>query len=907
MSHNAILEVPVLVVSGPAGQSFLVVQSAAALVADFGRDGDRAIIRATGDEWLKTAGVWAATGENFVLAQGAVQVEAATAAASAAQANADATASDRVQTGADRTQTTLDRAATGADAGQTAADHIATGADRVQTALDRVATSADRIQTELDRTAAASSATAAATNAGLTAADRIATAADVVATGENADRAETAEANALVLAGIYKTTAAGIAATTNGKLFGVYAASSANIIDIYENAAGVAVATGRSYPSASIFQESRSFHLGKVADPVNAVSGSGTGTFRFADPVLYRVPLTSFKMWFRTVTTVKLKQLRLDIATGNFNEIASVVLTPAGTGLRSFTPANFGDWVFEAGDYLGFSHTTALGHNAEAFPANGLLYVGAGDLAPVTTYTGPNAAGFTYQVNADFGGQVQMVSTASYNAQQAVIDKLVGNAPILIGRQSTPVVANGTSANYTHIQNTPAPHDSVLKEFSIAVGSGLNAIIYLRKYTRSGSPGAYTFTPVASVFLRNRNGLGVTTFTPADFGHFPVAKGEYLGCWAPTSGGKMADNAVVPDEGDGFYQVAGEANPIVTTTPITAYRMQYQFKLVRDEPAATAEEFDALEERVSALEIANDPASTLLAYGDSMTAGHGGTAYPTQLAALLGRTVTNHGVGSQRSPDIFARWGSFPILVPALTIPTSGSVDFTVTGFNGTFDQANPITDNNSATTLTGFLAGIPGVLSRVSGTYPGSYVYRFTRTGSGAAVPVIAGENFFIDMSDARDYATPIFWVGRNSIGLQNISGQGASEQFDKVIAWHERAISFLKSLNKRFLIMGPSNRNDEYSGSATTVAGAALNGSQSYDVIVQIENEMRQKWPKNFVNQRGYLVSRYDPGTPQDVIDHGRDVPPSTKRADLLHYNTSGYGDVAAYVGGRITQLGY
>ncbi|RWB96504.1 MAG: SGNH/GDSL hydrolase family protein [Mesorhizobium sp.] len=92
MSYEAILEVPVLVVSGPAGQSFLVVQSAADLVADFGRDGDRAVIRTNGDEWLKTAGVWAATGANFwgtLLAQGAEQVDQARQAAEQAQTIAE--------------------------------------------------------------------------------------------------------------------------------------------------------------------------------------------------------------------------------------------------------------------------------------------------------------------------------------------------------------------------------------------------------------------------------------------------------------------------------------------------------------------------------------------------------------------------------------------------------------------------------------------------------------------------------------------------------------------------------------------------------------------------------------------------------------------------------------------------
>ncbi|RWO57317.1 SGNH/GDSL hydrolase family protein [Mesorhizobium sp.] len=81
MSNEAILEIPnVVVISGPAGQSLLVVQSAADLVADFGREGDRAVIRTTGDEWLKTAGVWAATSANFwgtLLQQGSDKVDLA--------------------------------------------------------------------------------------------------------------------------------------------------------------------------------------------------------------------------------------------------------------------------------------------------------------------------------------------------------------------------------------------------------------------------------------------------------------------------------------------------------------------------------------------------------------------------------------------------------------------------------------------------------------------------------------------------------------------------------------------------------------------------------------------------------------------------------------------------------------
>jgi hypothetical protein len=37
--------------------------------------------------------------------------------------------------------------------------------------------------------------------------------------------------------------------------------------------------------------------------------------------------------------------------------------------------------------------------------------------------------------------------------------------------------------------------------------------------------------------------------------------------------------------------------------------------------------------------------------------------------------------------------------------------------------------------------------------------------------------------------------------------------------------------------------------------------------------------------------LISLYNPLDPQDVIDHGNDVPPSSLRADHIHLNTAGY----------------
>ena len=63
-------------------------------------------------------------------------------------------------------------------------------------------------------------------------------------------------------------------------------------------------------------------------------------------------------------------------------------------------------------------------------------------------------------------------------------------------------------------------------------------------------------------------------------------------------------------------------------------------------------------------------ATVFTAWGDSLTAGSGGTPYPTQLATLrLGDTINNRGVGGETSTQILtrflaepARWGDFTII-----------------------------------------------------------------------------------------------------------------------------------------------------------------------------------------------------------------------------------------------------
>ena len=106
-------------------------------------------------------------------------------------------------------------------------------------------------QTELDVISTNADAAAAA-------ADRVQTAADRVQTGLDVIAAEAARDAAQLSAGVYATTAAGIAATTNGQYFSVPQASPNNtFLDLYKNVSSVATFVN-TYPSKYFFDALKS-------------------------------------------------------------------------------------------------------------------------------------------------------------------------------------------------------------------------------------------------------------------------------------------------------------------------------------------------------------------------------------------------------------------------------------------------------------------------------------------------------------------------------------------------------------------------------------------------------------------------------------------------------------------------
>jgi hypothetical protein len=132
------------------------------------------------------------------------------------------------------------------------------------------------------------------------------------------------------------------------------------------------------------------------------------------------------------------------------------------------------------------------------------------------------------------------------------------------------------------------------------------------------------------------------------------------------------------------------------------------------------------------------------------------------------------------------------------------------------------------------------------------------------------------------------VIWMGRNNLT------DPARIQSDLAAA--------VKSLgNDRYLILTILNGD---------FFGTEEKGTAGYQTIMDINRSFAFHYPRNVLDIRSYLVSLYDPTNPQDVLDHSRDIPPSSLRAhwsggiDLLHLSPEANAKVAQRVAQFITE---
>jgi len=254
-----------------------------------------------------------------------------------------------------------------------------------------------------------------------------------------------------------------------------------------------------------------------------------------------------------------------------------------------------------------------------------------------------------------------------------------------------------------------------------------------------------------------------------------------------------------------------------------------------------------------------EPSKNITGTGDSLTENG---RYLVRLQQLLGsdRTYTNTGIGGDTSTQIAFRQGGLSVAV-AITgnlIPASGSVVITP-------DNVNIMQVSKSTT---GFLKNIKGVFARAA-----NGVYSFTRSASGSAIVTNRKEMFNPDGLN-KDFEIQIIWAGRNDYLDPNA-----------VLANVDRMVAYLKPTNKKFIVASVLNGN---------FAGEFI-GQTNYNTLVGLNNSLRLKYPRNYVELREVLVRSYNPSLSQDVIDFNNDIPPLSLRSDNIHLNNTGQDIVA------------
>lgn len=275
----------------------------------------------------------------------------------------------------------------------------------------------------------------------------------------------------------------------------------------------------------------------------------------------------------------------------------------------------------------------------------------------------------------------------------------------------------------------------------------------------------------------------------------------------------------------------------------------------------------------------------IVAWGDSLTYGVGGngTSYPSVLSSLVGRSVTNYGVGGETSATIMGRQGSIPMMVqPTVTIPNDKTpVEVTLVSKDG--EQVKPLLQ--AANEVKGlnpcYIDGIQGELSNNNGKY------YFTREVVGnskkieSAVPIQTNAMTNLNKDDVL-----LLWMGTNDI--PSISDYN----------------SFYDTLINKYKTMV------NYNGTKKYIILSLIDGNESK--WTTLNDKMSEAFGNHFINVHDYLVKNglndaKLAGTPQDTTDVSKGRVPVSLRSDSIHLNQYGYTLVGKQVGKRGQELGY
>ncbi|MCF6120908.1 GDSL-type esterase/lipase family protein [Mesorhizobium muleiense] len=303
------------------------------------------------------------------------------------------------------------------------------------------------------------------------------------------------------------------------------------------------------------------------------VTGSSlsAGVYVFSTPVDGTGPLEGVDIFCKITGTIKIQSWTKSGDDFTRKRSASVVIGSAG--LHNLTPADFGAFPLDDGDYVGFYAPASLGaFITGAASSRGGYYNAAGDVSAftdsATTTTVQLQVAFSVPKKT-FSGEVfeEIGDDASYAAEaiDQIRDILAGSQ--IIGKTGTPATGLNISA-VTYVRNEPATGNGIVDsvEFYSAAISDLTFGV---------------FDKVGDVFTRVGPGVMVTSVVGLNtvaFDRMVIEPGQYLGATVGVAGGLTYINTA---DSLGYYNATAALvdGAFTDTAPSLNAQIQWKFTL----------------------------------------------------------------------------------------------------------------------------------------------------------------------------------------------------------------------------------------------------------------------------------------------------------------------------------------
>ncbi|MFT4033443.1 MAG: SGNH/GDSL hydrolase family protein [Siphonobacter sp.] len=262
-------------------------------------------------------------------------------------------------------------------------------------------------------------------------------------------------------------------------------------------------------------------------------------------------------------------------------------------------------------------------------------------------------------------------------------------------------------------------------------------------------------------------------------------------------------------------------------------------------------------------------------FGDSLTAGAGGTPYPALLQYYFKTySITNYGVGGQRAQEIAVRQGGIPIYMSIEGEAFNGLNNIKITSLSNQFLTAP---NDTQTETKQGTLNGIACIVTRTATLSSNneqleSYVVR-PIDSSIAAIP--ADSIFIPEEAEKSKSKIQILWMGRNDVPI-----------LDDVAEIIDQCVEYINT-PRRFVIIGILN------------ALSQIKGTDEYDIIKNFNDALAVKYSDHYVaatppTEEEMDFMHYAPSE-YDLIDIENGTFPRGMHADDIHLNTYGYQLIA------------